>query len=247
MGEEAVLFILLYLLSLLFCVPCLCLSNNWSFLYLCRRNSSLDPPFHFWRISVHCLGKCCAWSPGGKESLVSAPCCSSAAIHAARWQGYNPSLCLFLEARECQLSKSYGQGCNQNRLLAIYCICGTKKTLCKWELSPGWAPEIVLAQHAAGPARANSWETCPVRTPLPRLFSASSTYWCRDCLNQGPTEAYISDNHMWICLPCFSLWPYPLIHTSAASFWQQFAEFDSTVKWCFLLFGFYTLVYWFFY
>lgn len=86
-----------YLFSLLCSLPWLCLSNNKSFLSLCRGNSGLDPPFHFWRISVYCLGKCCAWSPGGKESLVSAPSCCAAAILAAREQGYNPYPCLFWE------------------------------------------------------------------------------------------------------------------------------------------------------
>lgn len=71
-----------YLHSLLCSLLWHCLRNSDSFLYLCRGNCSLDPPFHFWRISVYCLGKCCAWSSGGKEPMVSASCCSAALLTA---------------------------------------------------------------------------------------------------------------------------------------------------------------------
>lgn len=126
---EAVLVILVYLLSRLCCLPWLCLSNNQSFPYLCRRNSSLDPPFHFWRISVHCLGKCCAWSPGGKESLVSTPSCSAAAILAASGQGYNLFLCLFWKCMNASFPNPMDKAGIKIDCCAIYCICGTTKTL----------------------------------------------------------------------------------------------------------------------
>lgn len=114
----------------------------------------------------------------------------------------------------------------QTAVLSIAFV-GLQRPSKTWEPSPGWVPEIVLAQYVAGPATTSSLETCPVSTPLPSLC-----FQLPACTGVGTVWTRTPQRCVCLVTPCESLspfWPYPLVWASATSFWQQFAEFDCTV------------------